>query len=108
MEFRSDGTCHVSQNEHVKEIISSWPEEISITDNMKKKLTPSSNDLFKRGEGELLSKNLAEIFHSVIAKGLLIVNRSRGDVLPTISVLSSRVKAPNQDDWKKEGGLCAI
>ena len=42
-----------------------------------------------------------EKFHSVIAKGLFIGNRSRPDILTTISVLSSRVKVPNKDDWLK-------
>ena len=48
-----------------------------------------------------MGDDLREITHSIVAKGLFVSNRSCPDVLPTISVLSSRVRSPNQSDWVK-------
>ena len=36
-----------------------------------------------------------------MAKGLFISNRSRPDVIPTISIMLGRVRSPNQSDWMK-------
>ena len=92
------GECHILQKEHIEDIVSAWPENLG---NVKKALAPGSNDLFNKGKGELLCDELWEILHSIVAKGLFVSNRSRPDVLPTISVLSSRVRNPNQSDWVK-------
>ena len=62
-------------------------------------LTPSNNELFKQGHGKMSSQEKKEIFHSIIvAKALFVANRSRPDILPTVSVLSGQVRAPNRDD----------
>ena len=72
-----------------------WPEDLK---NAKKAPTPGAMNLFDRGDSEALSKDDREIFHSVVAKGLFVGNRSSPDTLTTISVLSLRVKAPNKDE----------
>ena len=97
LDFTKPGEVHVRQKEHVEDIISTWPENLSD----KKSLTPASNDLFKKGHGRLLNDQERETFHSVVAKCIYIGNRSRPDILPTISVLAGRVQKPNVDDWKK-------
>ena len=96
-DFSKPGEVQVKQKDHVMDIVSSWPENLKG----KTSLTPASNDLFKRGHGRLLNKEEKETFHSVIAKGIFVSNRSRPNILPTISVLSGRVQAPNRDDWEK-------
>ena len=73
---------------------------------MKKKLTknqitPASNTLYDKGEGGLLCKDKKELFHSRVAKGLFISTRSRSGIIPTASILSSRVREPNNLDRKK-------
>ena len=42
-----------------------------------------------------------EKLHSVITKGIFVGNRSRPDILPTISVLAGRVREPTKNDWEK-------
>ena len=42
----------------------------------------------------------------MVAKGLFITKRSRPDIGLTVSVLSSRVRTPNKDDWRKVRRLC--
>ena len=92
------GKCHIIQKDYVEEIVSAWPEEIKGKDTV---LTPAANDLYKRGEGGLLNKEKKEIFHTVVAKCLFVAKRSRPDILPTVSLLSGRVREPNKDDWGK-------
>ena len=98
LDFTIKGECHVLQEDHIRDIISSWPEDFKGNDSV---LTPCSSNLFKVGRGGLLNKSLKEIFHLTVAKSLFVSNCSRPDILPTVSVLCSRVKNPNKDDWAK-------
>ena len=99
LDFSVRGECHVQQDKHISEIISSWPKILKQSDKIA--LTPASKTLFEKGEGLLLSIDKKEIFHSTVAKGLFVGCRSRPDISPTISVLSSRVREPNMNDWVK-------
>ena len=51
--------------------------------------------------GAKLNKEIAEGSHTVVAKGLFVCKRARPDIQPTIAVLCSRVKEPQQSDWSK-------
>lgn len=53
----------------------------------------------------MLCDSERELFHSVVAKDLFVGCRSRPDIVPTISVLSSRLREPSKDDWRKCGRL---
>ena len=39
--------------------------------------------------------------HTFVAKGLFACKRTRPDIHTAIAILCTRVKAPNQDDWRK-------
>ena len=49
----------------------------------------------------MLEKDRAEMFHTLVAKGLFISKRARPDILPAITYLCTRVKEPNENDWFK-------
>ena len=99
LDFSVKGECHVRQERHVSDIISNWPRILEQSN--KKALTPAPKTLFEKGEGLLLNSEKKEMFHSTVAKGLFVGCRSRPDICPTISVLSSRVRDPNMNDWAK-------
>jgi hypothetical protein len=63
--------------------------------------TPAAEDLFTEGESKDLDTKRAEEFHTFVAKGLFACKRARPDIHPTIAVLCTRVKKPNEDDWRK-------
>jgi hypothetical protein len=65
--------------------------------------TPASEHLFKVRDKEilLLSSERKKIFHSTVAKLLLVAKRGRPDILLAISFLTTWVQAPDEDDWKK-------
>jgi hypothetical protein len=63
--------------------------------------SPAAEDLFAGGEGNDLEQQRAEEYHTFVAKGLFACKRARPDIHPTIAVLCTRVKKPNEDDWRK-------
>jgi hypothetical protein len=42
-----------------------------------------------------------EEFHTTVAKGLFLCKRARPDLQPAIPFLCTRVKVPDEDDWKQ-------
>ena len=63
--------------------------------------TPAWDTLLDTGSGKPLTGEKAETFHTMVAKGLFLCKRARPDIQPVIAVLSTRVKSPNESDWKK-------
>jgi hypothetical protein len=65
--------------------------------------TPATNNLFKvRNVGEIkFSIACAGTFHAIVAKLLFVAKRARPDILLAVSFLTTRVKEPDSDDWKK-------
>jgi hypothetical protein len=65
--------------------------------------TPASDHLFnvrKNGEEVKLAQHRSTQFHATVAKLLFLAKRGRPDILLAISFLTTRVKAPDTDDWK--------
>ena len=54
LDFSKDGVFHVLQKDHIKYIVSSWPEHFKDADVG---LTPASLDLFEKGGSRVLSKS---------------------------------------------------
>jgi hypothetical protein len=48
-----------------------------------------------------LTKQNAELFHTMVAKGLFLCKRGRPDIDPAIAFLTTRVCDPTQEDWDK-------
>ena len=53
-----------------------------------------------------LDKDKAKVVHSIVAMILYIVNRARPDVAMIANAfLATRVREPDEDDWRKLGHL---
>ena len=64
--------------------------------------SPWNENFFKvQKQSPLLTQPRAELFHTVVAQGLFLTKRARPDIAPAIAYLTTRVRAPNQDDWDK-------
>ena len=60
------------------------------------------DDLFVVNEdAEKLSEEGATAFHNLVAKTLYVSKRARLDVSTAIAFLTTRVRAPDVDDWRK-------
>ena len=63
---------------------------------------PAAKWLFTVKPGiEELNEGKADIFRKFVAKLIWVMKRGRPDVEPTTSFLSTRIKAPDKDNWHK-------
>jgi hypothetical protein len=68
--------------------------------------TPAPDNLFIVNEdSEKLPDEMAANFHTIVAKTLYVTKRARPDMCLSIAFLTTRVRAPDRDDWKK---LCHL
>jgi hypothetical protein len=90
--FHEDGTVEVSMERYVGEVLAAHPVKGTAA-------TPALEDLFTiREKSPPLLKKEAEEFHSATAKLLYVGKRARGDILTAVAFLTTRVKAPTEDD----------
>jgi hypothetical protein len=98
-DYSEKGIVKIDMCDYVKGMLDDFPIKFDAKDTQP---TPAADDLFDKGdESKLLSKEQAEDFHTCVAKGLFLCKRARPDIHPTIAVLCTRVKQPNESDWKK-------
>ncbi len=78
-------------------MINTFPEKLTST-----AATPAAHHLFNVHDSvSKLDDKRATIFHTITAKGLFLCKRARPDILTTIAFLTTRVREPDEDDWKK-------
>ena len=97
LDFSTPGEVKIDMKDYVKSMIECFPEKREFTAT-----TPAALHLFEvRKDVKVLSEEEAMQFHTMVAKGLFLCKRARPDIQTTIAFLSTRVKQPDQDDWKK-------
>ncbi len=95
LDYSTPGELMVDMANYVKGIIEEFPYTI------KQQKYPWNEKLFIVGDTTSIDDGRKEVFHTYTAKVLFASKRSRPDVSPAISYLSTRVQDPNEDDWKK-------
>ncbi len=64
--------------------------------------SPAPDNLFTIDEDcEKLPEDMAADFHTLVAKTLYMTKRARPDTCLSVAFLSTRVGAPDRDDWEK-------
>ena len=96
VDFNEEEVVKIDMVKYVENMVKDFPTKITKTSK-----TPATDNLLDVGTGKVLVGEQAEAFHTMVAKGLFLCKRARPDIQPTIAVLSTRVKAPNESDWKK-------
>jgi hypothetical protein len=98
LDYTMKGQVTIDMVQYIESMLAGFPQEY-----LQGKVTsPWNENLFTVQEGSpLLEKDLAELFHTVTAQGLFACKRARPDISPAIAYLTTRVRAPNQDDWAK-------
>ena len=95
--FDEDNSVKIDMKKYVSEMIDEYPDEVQG-----KSKTPANEKLFKVNDrSNKLSKEKAELFHTMVAKGLFLSKRSRPDIQMTIAFLCTRVREPTMEDWGK-------
>jgi hypothetical protein len=111
LDFGKRGKVKVSQVDYVKDVISAWDsvknhqdaEGFDIVFSKKKtRNTAAPEDLFKVNKASSkLSKECGKAFHHIVAKALFITKQARPDLCVAIAFLTTRVRDPSVEDWKK-------
>jgi hypothetical protein len=99
LEFQEDGNLQVSMVRYLVSVIEGFPELI-----VGKAATPTGNRLFDMQDGKdarPLEQKRAIAFHHTTMQLLFMATRACWDRKTTVAFLTTRVKAPDEDDWKK-------
>jgi hypothetical protein len=94
-----DGNVIVNMAEYIKLIVADFPEEISGF-----RATPAADHLFDVRdplEAHQLPEEQARAFHHAVAQLNFLSARARRDIQPVTAFLTTRVRAPDEDDWGK-------
>ena len=99
MDFSERGQVTIDMTAYVKSMIENLSVDLS---KMKKVASPWNDNLFKVSQNSpKLNEQRASEFHTMTAQGLFLCKRARPDITPVIAFLTTRVQAPNQEDWTK-------
>jgi len=99
LDYAEKGKLKIIMTDYVQKMLKDFPFQQMLN---KKANTPAAEHLYQvNPKGTKLGEERKEIFHTTVAKRLFVAKRARGDILPTIAFLCTRVQAPDEDDWKK-------
>jgi hypothetical protein len=98
IDFSKKGKVKIGMTDYVERMLEVFPEKIKSTDTA---VTPASDGSFNEGQGKKLNEERADAYHTMVAKALFLCKRVGPDIQPTIAVLCTQVKGPNEADWAK-------
>jgi hypothetical protein len=93
------GQVKVTMLPYVKEIVGDFTKKSGDT---RTATTPAADHLFQIDEtATKLSEEMGKIYHNFVAKCLFLTKRARPDIHTAVAFLTTRVRQPDEDDWKK-------
>jgi hypothetical protein len=98
-EFKTSRDLQVSMVAYLKEVIMGFLELM-----VGKSATPVGDRLFDiqdEKDARPLEEERAIAFHHTMAQLLFVVTRACRDIQTVVAFLTTRVKAPDEDDWRK-------
>ena len=98
LDFSQKGVVTVDMCDYVDKMIDESSLQLKPGDIAP---TPAAENLFDKGSGATLPKNMAEEFHTLVYKALFLCKRARPDLHTAVALLCTRVKSPTVDDWNK-------
>ena len=99
LDYSVKGQVTVDMVDYVEDMVKSFPQDELDGPEV---ATPWTESLFKVNESSPpLVPEKKELFHTFSAKGLFACKRARPDISPAIAYTSTRVRNPNEDDWRK-------
>jgi Reverse transcriptase (RNA-dependent DNA polymerase) len=97
LDFSVASKVKIGMVQYVKNMLAELPDDMDGTS-----VNSAAAHLFDVNEEcKKLDKEGAELFHHLVAKLLFLCKRSRPDIQPVVAFLSTRVQAPDEDDYKK-------
>jgi hypothetical protein len=113
LDFATSKIVKVTMLKYVDDVIGSWDKACSelndgykAVSGRKRIATAAPNDLVKVDEDAVkLNQARAKAFHNTTAKGIHVAKRARPDISLSIALLTTKVKGPDIEDWRK---LCHL
>ena len=97
LDYSLDGKVQVQMYDYIDNMLAALPEDMGGTVT-----SPAANHLFTVNDaGKKLTRGQAEMFHHNVAKLLFLCKRARPDIQTAVAFLTTRVTAPDEDDYKK-------
>ena len=97
LDYSMKGKVMVKMLDYVENMLRDAPEDMRG-----ESATPAGSHLFQVNEDATkLDEEKAQVFHHIVAKSLFLCKRARPDVQTPVAFLCTRVKQPDEDDYKK-------
>jgi len=98
LDFSEPGKFKVKMVDYVDSMLESLPDDMGGI-----AATPAGDHLFEVNNDNptKLDEKTAQLFHHLVAKALFLCKRARPDLQTAVAFLSTRVKEPDADDYKK-------
>ena len=99
LDFTNPGKVAIRMEDYIRNMLTELPEDMEGVAT-----TPAAKHLFKVNDTPTyLSEEEAMFFHHNVAKLLFLCKHARPDIQTAVAFLSTRVKQPDCDDYKKLG-----
>ena len=99
LDFTNPGKVAISMEDYIRNMLTQLPEDMEGVAT-----TPAAEHLFKVNDTPTyLNEEQEMFFHHNVAKLLFLCKRARPDIQTAVAFLSTRVKHPDCDDYKKLG-----
>ena len=100
LDYSTRGQVKITMIPYIDEILNAFDKADPNAKGVKSSAAP--DNLFKIDDDcEKLSQAKAVQFHNIVAKTLYATKRARPDTCTAIAFLTTRVRAPDKDDWNK-------
>jgi hypothetical protein len=97
LDYTEEGRVKISMTQYINEILEELPEDMSG-----EAPTPAAMHLFQVDpNAQKLDVATKEMFHQNVAKLLFLSKRARPDLQTAVAFLCTRVKEPDEEDYKK-------
>jgi hypothetical protein len=84
---------------YVKDIVNNFTK---YSGDDKTAKTPTAGHLFKIDEDAIkFDEETGKVFHNFVKKSLYLTKRARHDIHTAVAFLTTWVRIPDKDDWKK-------
>jgi hypothetical protein len=100
LNYTAGGQAKITMFDYVEEILTAFAIAELKGAGTKSSAVPDNLSTVNE-DCEKLSSEIAVQFHNLVAKTLYATKRARPDTCTAIAFLTTRVRAPDKDDWKK-------
>jgi hypothetical protein len=100
LDYSEKGRVKIKMIDYMEKLLA---DIIALLDEMGGEApTPAANHLFVVNDNQTkLDEQRAQFFHTYVAKTLFVCKRARPDLQTVVAFLCTRVKEPDEDDYKK-------